>query len=62
MNVFTGSQAIQMTLKNYYPPNSIGLAMYLDRWFYWYSDGFKLDFGTAETEEEAFRKAKLNIR
>ena len=63
MQVFIGDQARVLFDTEKVPSNSIGVFFSnMDEWVYWFSDSWYFDSGSAETEIDALRKAKDNLR
>lgn len=61
MNVFTGQQASEMYDKGTFPNKSIGVFELFTCWGYWINYNGIFDTDIADSEEEAFRRAKLNL-
>lgn len=63
MQVYIGDQAKRLFDTEDVPLNSIGVFFSeMGEWAYWFSDKWYFDTGCAETEIEALRKAKDNLR
>lgn len=63
MNIYFGWHAKSLFDTGDIPSSSVGVFESNDgSWVYWFTDGGAYDSGSAETEEEALRKAKNNFR
>lgn len=62
MTVYTRDQAKDLLNRDAIPVNSIGVCKCNSGWAYWYWDGDIFDSGVKNTEENAFRTAKANIK
>ena len=63
MQIYIGDQARVLFDSETIPNNSIGVFLHkVDGWVYWFSDKWYFDSGSAESELEALRKAKDNLR
>lgn len=63
MNVYIGDQAKRIFETLDVPQKSIGVFQSSSgEWVYWFTDGWVYDSGSADTELDALRKAKENIR
>jgi len=63
MQVYIGDQARVLFDSETIPNNSIGVFLHkMDGWVYWFSDKWYFDSGSAESEIDALRKAKDNLK
>jgi hypothetical protein len=63
MQIYIGDQARVLFDSETIPNNSIGVFLHkVDGWVYWFSDKWYFDSGSAESEIDALRKAKDNLK
>lgn len=63
MQVYIGDQARVLFDSEKVPSNSIGVFSFdMKEWIYWFADSWSFDTGSADSEIEALRMAKDNLR
>jgi len=63
MQVYIGDHAKRLFDTEKVPYNSIGVFFSnMDEWVYWFADSWSFDSGSAESEIDALRKAKDNLK